>query len=247
MPALAAAVVAFGVFFGGFVKATLGLGFGVTSTPILSLVLSPRFAITILSIPSFVSSVWVAAQAARNWRALRPLGPLVIGLLPGVLIGSWALKLLPVRWVQVVVGVLVVFYVLATFFNPELRLPNDLVKPVGFIVGIITGILVSLGNIAGPILAIYLRSIGFVKSDFVFGVGAILTISTGGQVASYIITGLLGPTEAFYGLLACIPLAIGMILGFRFQASLSVRAYNNLLMAALFLLGLNMVAVGIFS
>ncbi len=247
MPALALIVVALGVFFGGFVKATLGLGFGVSSTPILSLVLSPRFAITILSIPSFVSSVWVAAQAARNWRALRPLGPLIIGLLPGVLVGAWALKLLPLRWVQVVVGVLVVSYVLATLFNPELRLPPALVKPVGFVVGFITGVLVSLGNIAGPILAIYLRSIGFVKADFVFGVGAILTLSTGGQVASYIVTGLLGPTEALYGLLACIPLAIGMILGFEFQARLSVKAYNTILMAALFLLGLNMVVVGAFS
>jgi len=245
--ALAAAVVALGVFFGGFVKATLGLGFGVASTPVLSLVMNPRLAITILSIPSFVSSLWVAAQAARNWRALRPLGPLVAGLLPGVILGAWALKMLPIRWVQVVVGVLVVSYVLATVFNPELRLPAGLVKPVGFVVGVVTGVLVSLGNIAGPILAVYLRSIGYVKSDFVFGVGAILTISTGGQVASYVIAGLLGPTEILYGLLACIPLAAGMVLGFAFQARLSARAYNNVLLGALFLLGLNLVVFGLLS
>ncbi len=247
MSALAVAVIALGVFFGGFVKATLGLGFGVASTPILSLVVSPRLAITILSIPSFVSSVWVAAQAARNWRALRPLGPLVAGLGPGVIIGAWALKVLPLPWVQVVVGALVVSYVLATVFNPELRLPAGLIKPVGLVVGLITGILVSLGNIAGPILAIYLRSIGFVKSDFVFGVGAVLTISTGGQVVSYVLTGLLGPTETLYGLLACIPLAVGMVLGFAFQARLSAKAYNNILLAALFLLGLNLITLGMLS
>lgn len=247
MSPLTAAVVALGVFFGGFVKATLGLGFGVASTPVLSLVLSPRLAITILSIPSFVSSLWVAAQAARNWRALRPLGPLVIGLLPGAILGAWALKVLPLRWVQVVVGVLVVSYVLATVFNPELRLPAGLVKPVGLLVGLITGILVSLGNIAGPILAIYLRSIGFVKSDFVFAVGSVLTISTGGQVISYVAAGLLGPRETLYGLLACIPLAAGMVLGFAFQARLSAKAYNNVLMAALFLLGLNLIVLGLLS
>lgn len=245
MPALTAAVVALGVFFGGFVKATLGLGFGVASTPILSLVLNPRLAITILSIPSFVSSLWVAAQATRNWQALRPLGPLIIGILPGVILGAWALKVLPIRWVQLMVGILVVSYVATTLFNPEFQLPAGLVKPVGFIVGIVTGVLVSLGNIAGPILAIYLRSIGYVKLDFVFGVGAILTISTGGQVLSYAVTGLLGPTEALYGLLACIPLAIGMMLGFAFQARLSVQAYNRVLLTALFLLGLNLIVTGL--
>lgn len=73
-----------GVFaIAGMIKGTIGLGLPAVSMGLLSLVISPFQAATLLIIPSMVTNFWQLFAEGHVWRLVRRFYPLLLGIIIG--------------------------------------------------------------------------------------------------------------------------------------------------------------------
>ena len=72
----------------GFVKGVIGLGLPTVSMGLLSLVMAPAKAASLLIVPSFVTNVWQLAAGPSFGRLARRLWPMLAGIILGALAGT---------------------------------------------------------------------------------------------------------------------------------------------------------------
>ena len=72
----------------GVVKGVIGLGLPTVSMGLLSLVMAPAKAASLLIVPSFVTNVWQLAAGPSFGRLARRLWPMLAGVVVGTLAGT---------------------------------------------------------------------------------------------------------------------------------------------------------------
>ena len=79
-----------GVFaIAGMIKGTIGLGLPAVSMGLLSLVISPFQAATLLIIPSMVTNIWQLFAEGHVWKLVRRFYPLLLGIIIGSIIAFY--------------------------------------------------------------------------------------------------------------------------------------------------------------
>ncbi len=81
-------VATFAFLIAGFVKGVIGLGLPTVSIGLLSLVMAPAKAASLLIVPSFVTNVWQLAAGPSFGRLARRLWPMLAGIVLGALAGT---------------------------------------------------------------------------------------------------------------------------------------------------------------
>ena len=140
-------------FAAAYVHCAIGLGFGILATATMTLFFSPVQTAAVLSLAITVLGV---IMVARLWRYIdwRMAMPAATGMLFGKVIGVVALMSFQVGWVKRLLGfVLIAFFIYFLFFEERFRITPSPAK--GFGLGILSGILGGLYNLAGPFVAIY--------------------------------------------------------------------------------------------
>src|SRR3982751_6796132 len=151
--------------FAATVNGALGYGFSSLTVPLALLFLSNRVlnpALVVIEVPMNAYVLWVhRAELPAVWR--RTLS-MVLGLVPGVMIGTLLVTNLSQGWMK--------FYTYSVLLPLILlqaagyRRPIRAERSAGAIFGIGVGVLYSVTTISGPPLAIALNNQGFAKREF---------------------------------------------------------------------------------
>jgi uncharacterized membrane protein YfcA len=155
-----------------FVNGALGYGFSSISVPIGLLffsnrVLNPALVLIELFLNLYVLFINRAGVAAVWKRVL----PILIGLAPGVAIGSYLLASIHPGWLKLATYGMLLPLILVQAGG--LRYPIRAEKAVGLPFGAGLGILYSVTTISGPPLALLFNNQGFVKQEFRAGLALI--------------------------------------------------------------------------
>ena len=94
----------------GFVKGVIGLGLPTVSMGLLSLVMAPAKAASLLIVPSFVTNVWQLAAGPSFGRLARRLSPMLAGVVVGTLAGTGLLTGSHAGQAATALGVLLMLY-----------------------------------------------------------------------------------------------------------------------------------------
>jgi uncharacterized membrane protein YfcA len=179
----------FGVaLFAATVNGALGYGFSSLTVPLALLffpnrILSPALVLVELAINS-----WLVATNRENLAAARGRAmPIVVGLIPGILIGSYLLN-------NANPGVLkfwtyVVLLPLILSQAAGYRRPIHAERAVGVPLGVGVGVLYSTTTISGPPLALMFNNQGVEKNEFRATLGTVRIVET---TATAIVYGFLG-------------------------------------------------------
>ena len=179
----------FGVaLFAATVNGALGYGFSSLTVPLALLffpnrILSPALVLVELAINS-----WLVATNRENLAAARGRAmPIVVGLIPGILIGSYLLN-------NANPGVLkfwtyVVLLPLILSQAAGYRRPIHAERAVGVPLGVGVGVLYSTTTISGPPLALMFNNQGIEKNEFRATLGTVRIVET---TATAIVYGFLG-------------------------------------------------------
>jgi uncharacterized membrane protein YfcA len=179
----------FGVaLFAATVNGALGYGFSSLTVPLALLffpnrILSPALVLVELAINS-----WLVATNRENLAAARGRAmPIVVGLIPGILIGSYLLN-------NANPGVLkfwtyVVLLPLILSQAAGYRRPIHSERAVGVPLGVGVGVLYSTTTISGPPLALMFNNQGVEKNEFRATLGTVRIVET---TATAIVYGFLG-------------------------------------------------------
>lgn len=175
--------------FAATVNGALGYGFSSLTVPVAVLfyanrVLNPALVLVELVVNTY--SLFInRGGVPRVWRRTLPI---LIGLVPGVLLGSFALSTLNGSSIKLITYVVLLPLILVQAAG--LRRYIQAEKAVGLPLGAGIGVLYSVTTISGPPLALMLNNQGFVRQDFRASLALVRIAESGLTAITYAVLGL---------------------------------------------------------
>lgn len=171
------------------VNGALGYGFSSITVPLALLFLTNRVlnpALVPIEVALNAYVLWVNREALVTvWRRVLPI---VIGLLPGVLLGTALVSQVNPGWLKF--ATFIVLLPLILFQAAGYRRPIKSERSVGFVFGGGVGVLYSVTTISGPPLAVMLSNQGLTKKDFRAALGFIRLAEASFTAVAYGYAGL---------------------------------------------------------
>ena len=125
----------------GLLKGTIGVGMPIVALPLLSLFIDVKSAAMLLSMPLIFSNLPQALEGGKTGRCLVQLMPVLLGMIPGLVLGVRLLLALDANVARMIAGLVLIGVGGVTLLAPKLRLPSRLVLPTGIAFGFFGGIL----------------------------------------------------------------------------------------------------------
>ncbi|ANF82929.1 hypothetical protein A3K93_12490 [Acinetobacter sp. NCu2D-2] len=233
-----------GVFaLAGLIKGTIGLGLPAVSMGLLTMVISPFQAASLLIIPSMVTNFWQLFAEGRVLSLIRRFWPLLVG----IIIGSvWSifptLGHSEFHSEALLGGMLALYglYGLCAKKMPNLSRHDRWLAPIiGYLGGALT---VATGVVVIPVVP-YLQSLHLKRDDLVQALGLAFTTSTL-CLAFFLQQNPLADQPIDYTLsaIALIPALIGMGLGKKIRYRIPEQKFRKIFFVGLIALGLYMIA-----
>ena len=176
-------------FVAALVNGALGYGFSSITLPLALLLLPNRTlnpALVLLEIPLNASVLWAnRAAMPQVWRRLLPI---LIGLLPGILAGTFVVSRVSPPWLKL--GTLASLLPLTLLQAGGVRRPIRAERRAGFLFGSGLGVLYAVTTISGPPLALALNNQGVSKDEFRAALGLVRLVGSLLTGSAYLIAGL---------------------------------------------------------
>jgi uncharacterized membrane protein YfcA len=176
--------------FAAIVNGGLGYGFSSITVPLALLFLSNRVlnpALVLIEVALNAYVLWVNRDAlATVWRRVVPM---VIGLAPGVILGTLIVSRVSPAWLKLWTYIVLLPLILlqAAGYRRPIRAERTIGLPFGF--GI--GVLYSVTTISGPPLAVMLNNQGLAKREFRAALGFIRLAESTFTAIAYFTAGLI--------------------------------------------------------
>lgn len=175
--------------FAATVNGALGYGFSSLTVPLALLFLTNRVlnpALILIEVVLNAYVLWNNRDAfGSTWRRVMPM---VIGLVPGIAIGTAIVAQVHPGWLRF--GTYVVLLPLILVQAAGWRRPIKSERVVGFVFGGALGVLYSVTTVSGPPLAIMLNNQGLAKKDFRAALGIIRLAESSMTAVAYAYAGL---------------------------------------------------------
>lgn len=239
-PAIAATVLAI-YLVAGLVKGALGFGLPLVAVTLLPFVLPVETALALNAVVIVVTNAHQVMQAGQIRPGLRVALPLCLGAVLTIPLGAIFVAGISARDLMAVLGTLVLMFVLLSFARPTLRTPERWWRPVGFGVGLISGIVGALTSSPGSVFVTYVVSLHLERQIYMATLGLIMSLFGAMLAASYASVGLLQWQHIGLGAVATVPGILGMIAGNAWARRLPLRRFRQVVLAILGLLAVVMI------
>jgi uncharacterized membrane protein YfcA len=217
-------------FMAATINGALGYGFSSITVPLALLFLSNRVlnpALVLIEVPLNAYVLWVNREAVPQvWRRVLPI---VLGLLPGVGLGTLLVSRVSPDWLKLYTYLALLPLILMQAAG--LRRPIRAERPAGLLFGGGLGVLYSVTTISGPPLAIALNNQGLAKRDFRAALGIVRLAESSMTAVAYFYAGLF--TLPSFALLPWIvpSVALGVPLGARMIHRLPAETFRRICMS----------------
>lgn len=199
-------------FFAAIVNGGLGYGFSSLTVPVALLFYTNRVLNPVLVVVEVCINLYVLVINRASVPAVWPrIYPILIGLLPGVVLGSYVLSSVHPGWLKFAVYVLLLPMIFLQIIG--LRRPIRSEKLFGLPFGAGLGFLYSVTTISGPPLAVLFNNQGLVKQEFRAALGVIRLAESGLTAIAYYHLGLFAAQALPLFYLTAASVLVGIPLG----------------------------------
>jgi uncharacterized protein len=244
---LTLAVAALGVFLIAFLRGAFGGGFAIIGIPLLSLVLDPIAAGTVLA-PLFIAMDLVAL---RYWKPSTWSKPDAVLLVPtfivGIGLGFLLMRAIDTRLATILIALVTLVFVALWFLGTSTQQPRPRSTPKALLCGLSGGVTTMVSHSGGPPLAMYLLPLGLPKAVYAGTTSLVFTAANLVKAGPWLLLGQ--PTRALWILMAlCLPaVPIGIYAGWRLHERLSQERMYRLCYALLTVTALKLLWDGLRS
>ena len=176
-------------FLAAIVNGALGYGFSSITVPIALLFMANRVLNPALVLIEVVLNAYVLWNNREAFGAVwRRVTPMVIGLIPGVIVGTAIVSQVHPGWLRFFTFVVLLPLILLQAAG--YRRPIQSERSAGLAFGSGLGVLYSVTTISGPPLAIMLNNQGFAKKDFRAALGVVRLAESSMTAVAYLYAGL---------------------------------------------------------
>ncbi len=224
----------------GFVKGVVGMGLPTVAIGLLGLVVTPAQAAAIMVTPSFVTNVWQGVTGGELRALLRLLWPLLTGVCIGIAIGTMIMPHGDGVRATVWLGIVLAAYAALGLFKVEFVVPSRGRGWVGFVAGIVAGVIsVATGVFTIPGVP-YLQGLRLGRDRLVQGLGLYFTVATVALAGALYYLGEFNLSLAWAAAVALGAALLGMPLGQLLRGRLAPETFRLWFFIALLLLGLHL-------
>ncbi len=216
--------------FAAFVNGALGYGFSSLTVPVALLFYTNRILNPALVLIEVFINIFVLFMNRDSISAVwKRVYPIIIGLLPGIAVGSYLLALLHPGWIKLVTYAVLLPLILVQAAG--LRRPIRSEKLLGLPFGTGLGFLYSVTTVSGPPLAILFNNQGLVKKEFRAGLGLIRVAESSLTAIAYYHLGLFsGESQGIFW--AIVPsVLIGIPIGTILIQKLDAETFRRICMS----------------
>ena len=128
-------VVASTFFLAGIVKGVAGMGLPTVAMGVLSPIMSPVGAASLLVIPSFVTNFWQLFTGPNFLALMQRLWLMMLGIAVGTLAGSWLLTSANTEYASVELGSALILYAMHGLWAKPLSVPARLERLLSPVLG----------------------------------------------------------------------------------------------------------------
>ena len=217
-------------FLAAIVNGALGYGFSSITVPLALLFLSNRVlnpALVLIEVVLNGYVLWVNRRAARAvWRRVQPI---VIGLAPGIIVGTLIVANVNPGWLRLITFVVLLPLILVQAAG--YRRPLRAERAIGLAFGAAVGVLYAVTTISGPPLAVMLSNQGFVLQEFRAALGVVRLAESSLTAVSYT-TAALVTSESMRLALSIVPsVVIGVPIGAWLIRRVDAETFRRLCMS----------------
>ena len=230
-------VAALAFLIAGFVKGVIGLGLPTILIGLLSLVMAPAKAASLLIVPSFVTNVWQLASGPSFGRLARRLWPMLAGIILGALAGTGLLTGSHAGQADVGLGLLLMLYAGLGLTSVRFSVAAGAEWWLGPVVGLMTGVVTAATGVFAIPAVPYIGALGLGKDELIQALGLSFTVSTIALAAALMGGGAFHPGDAGASTAALAPVLLGMAAGGALRGRFSEKAFRRVFFWGLLLLG----------
>ena len=229
------------VILASLLQATLGFGSALVAVP-LALLFLPK--------ETVVSSMFMMGLSLNGFLAVRikqpinyrPVAVLFLASLFGLPLGVRILTTIPIDWMKVFVGCLVVLFTVLLQWG-KLKLPQSTLLTA--VAGFFSGLLNTSTSMSGPPVLILLAGQELPKDRFRRTLASFFFVSGLVAAMTLVVSGVMTPQRISYGVVAIPFVFLSGYVGDRISSRLPERPFRVLALAVLFLAGVYSVASGL--
>lgn len=240
LPWLAIIASAVAVFFGGMTKGALGIGMPLIAMPVMALFMTVPQALTVLTIPILVTNLWQALQGGHFKALFQRFWPLATMLAVGIGLGTQALVLFDQKIIYLVMGLVVLVQPLMRMLKPDFTFSQKAQKVIGPAFAGASGIIGGMTGFFGPLLLVYLATLGLNKDHFTAAVAMMFVV--GGLSLSLFLAqlGFMKGPELTVSMATLLPALGGIYAGQLIRSRINQKQFEKGLAFFLLLLGISL-------
>ena len=230
---------------GGLIKGALGVGTPLLTVPLMAMVLPAQTAVVLMAMPVVVANLWQLGQAEKPALVCKRFWPTFVALLVGIWAGVHTLSTIDERILLISVGIMVIAFGLLQGSSYRLEIPPRLEKPAGAGFGLASGFIGGLSSMFGPMLIIYLTSLGNLgKNQFVSSISFLYVGAVVPWTLVMIYFDVLTMQMLIFSSCAVIPVVIGLIAGRAVRNRISEKRFRSLVLVVVLGSGISMLLRG---
>jgi len=217
-------------FFAAFVNGALGYGFSSLTVPVALVFYTNRILNPALVVIEVFINLYVLFINRESVPAVwKRVYPILIGLLPGIALGSYLLASLHPGWIKFVTYTVLLPLILIQAAG--LRKPIRSERLIGLPFGTGLGFLYSVTTVSGPPLAILFNNQGLVKKEFRAGLGLIRVAESSLTAIVYYYLGLFAAESQSLFLMIIPSVLVGIPLGAYLIRRLDAETFRRICMS----------------
>jgi uncharacterized membrane protein YfcA len=194
-----------------FVMGTLGFGFGLIAMPTYTWFIGVKVANPVMTLLMLVLEI-VVVWPIRKHINLKPLLPLLAGVVVGMPFGVWGLAELDESILRLALASIVIVYLIYDLFFRRAK-PESLPLPVGVLLGMAAGAVTGAISLPGPLVIIYVSSLQMEKHELKASMILMFMGFTLYKIPLLAVGGLLTSQVFRLAGILVVPLLVGILIG----------------------------------
>ena len=231
-------------FVSGIVKGFLGIGLPAAAMGLLTLVVSPSHAISLLVLPIFFTNLSQFLRSQERVQTVTLYWPFAVTIVICIFMTSLFLEKYPVGLLTIAIGVAMVVFALNGLSKFRLKLGPE--KYWQIFLGMISGILGGLSSIWSPPVAMYLVARDLEKERFIAATGFLFLIGSVPLALGLFLGGTLNLAVMLQSLTGLIAVLLGFRIGENLRSRVDQKLFQKAVLIAFTIMGVRLIAVGIF-
>lgn len=213
------------VFTAFLLRGFTGFGSAVFGVPLILLMAGISFVVPAYLILDAVATGILTVETKKyfNWRIALPV---VLGMIPGNILGTYILSSYDIPILKIVLGVLILIFSLYIFFIKETPEVKDRRGIFGFTAGAFSGVLGGIFGVSGPPIVIYLKCRIPQKDMFRAQIVLLIIFENVFRLFLYTYGGLFNPFNLTFALILLPAMALGLFFGSRSNIKASQRTFD---------------------